>query len=100
MFPTSGKEYELGVGAWLRLLQKYVNRHLNVSPVAVSIHKSPVSAVGMICRRRFCSCSIIPCCGLNRQQSLIRGGRVKYRPRSEEHTSELQSLRHLVCRLL
>src|SRR5438045_9486986 len=23
-----------------------------------------------------------------------------YRPRSEEHTSELQSLRHLVCRLL
>src|SRR5262245_64302184 len=28
-------------------------------------------------------------------------GRVSYRwPRSEEHTSELQSLRHLVCRLL
>src|ERR1035438_7933505 len=25
---------------------------------------------------------------------------VKGRPRSEEHTSELQSLRHLVCRLL
>src|SRR5262245_65394210 len=24
---------------------------------------------------------------------------VKYHPRSEEHTSELQSLRHLVCRL-
>src|SRR5205814_4554197 len=24
----------------------------------------------------------------------------KYAPRSEEHTSELQSLRHLVCRLL
>src|SRR5437899_9893326 len=26
--------------------------------------------------------------------------RVRARPRSEEHTSELQSLRHLVCRLL
>src|SRR5471030_933789 len=25
---------------------------------------------------------------------------VSFRPRSEEHTSELQSLRHLVCRLL
>src|SRR5437899_8109782 len=24
----------------------------------------------------------------------------RHRPRSEEHTSELQSLRHLVCRLL
>src|SRR5205814_3281562 len=30
-----------------------------------------------------------------------RGGRSGFgRPRSEEHTSELQSLRHLVCRLL
>src|SRR5437899_12904948 len=26
--------------------------------------------------------------------------RLPHRPRSEEHTSELQSLRHLVCRLL
>src|SRR5205814_10441272 len=29
-----------------------------------------------------------------------RGGAGHDRPRSEEHTSELQSLRHLVCRLL
>src|SRR5205814_9832009 len=29
-----------------------------------------------------------------------RGRRAKSKPRSEEHTSELQSLRHLVCRLL
>src|SRR5258705_8951620 len=29
-----------------------------------------------------------------------RGGRAIERQRSEEHTSELQSLRHLVCRLL
>src|ERR1039458_2792293 len=32
----------------------------------------------------------------NGKQGLAR----KYIPRSEEHTSELQSLRHLVCRLL
>src|SRR5262245_63330999 len=30
----------------------------------------------------------------------ILAGREPHRPRSEEHTSELQSLRHLVCRLL
>src|SRR5205814_7716165 len=29
-----------------------------------------------------------------------RGSRLRRRVRSEEHTSELQSLRHLVCRLL
>src|SRR5262245_16682207 len=31
---------------------------------------------------------------------LAKRKRAKGRPRSEEHTSELQSLRHLVCRLL
>src|ERR1039458_3956033 len=31
---------------------------------------------------------------------LSAGERASYRLRSEEHTSELQSLRHLVCRLL
>src|ERR1035438_1639082 len=30
----------------------------------------------------------------------LRMGPYDFRPRSEEHTSELQSLRHLVCRLL
>src|SRR5437899_9166154 len=29
-----------------------------------------------------------------------RESHTSFRPRSEEHTSELQSLRHLVCRLL
>src|ERR1035441_217001 len=33
------------------------------------------------------------------ERSLLRSFR-KYANRSEEHTSELQSLRHLVCRLL
>src|SRR5437899_7372657 len=32
--------------------------------------------------------------------SALRAGRLWARRRSEEHTSELQSLRHLVCRLL
>src|SRR5258705_7305329 len=31
---------------------------------------------------------------------LVSGPRMKFNERSEEHTSELQSLRHLVCRLL
>src|SRR5436853_4063087 len=35
-----------------------------------------------------------------RGQSRGRSGRTPRRSRSEEHTSELQSLRHLVCRLL
>src|SRR5438045_6767964 len=36
----------------------------------------------------------LPCFNLWRESGMHRGGR------SEEHTSELQSLRHLVCRLL
>src|SRR5947199_6441579 len=31
---------------------------------------------------------------------VVRSNRRTFLPRSEEHTSELQSLRHLVCRLL
>src|SRR5437899_4466697 len=38
-------------------------------------------------------------CGLPTRLKLRRRAR-KYVLRSEEHTSELQSLRHLVCRLL
>src|SRR5258705_4911410 len=35
-----------------------------------------------------------------RRRGQARGGEAARAPRSEEHTSELQSLRHLVCRLL
>src|SRR2546425_2395775 len=35
-----------------------------------------------------------------RADALFQAGRGKARPRSEEHTSELQSLAYLVCRLL
>src|ERR1039458_8302161 len=44
------------------------------------------------CRQILCGCS-----GRLRVRLLRRN---RERPRSEEHTSELQSLRHLVCRLL
>src|SRR5262245_33135492 len=37
--------------------------------------------------------------GLGLLDELVGAARLR-RPRSEEHTSELQSLRHLVCRLL
>src|SRR5436853_1632474 len=42
------------------------------------------------------------CGGLRRRRALRRhrGLRGRHLGRSEEHTSELQSLRHLVCRLL
>src|SRR5262245_63704778 len=39
---------------------------------------------------------IAACCGV----SVVGTPSTKSRSRSEEHTSELQSLRHLVCRLL
>src|SRR5262245_66692104 len=38
--------------------------------------------------------------GRNPQHRRWRAARARTRLRSEEHTSELQSLRHLVCRLL
>src|SRR5258705_7176373 len=40
------------------------------------------------------------CCPRPRSTATRRAATVGARPRSEEHTSELQSLRHLVCRLL
>src|SRR5437899_10091434 len=41
------------------------------------------------------------CCGWRRSApTAIRPRSAARRDRSEEHTSELQSLRHLVCRLL
>src|SRR5205814_9268564 len=48
----------------------------------------------------------IPVCEMARRivwlvrESLRAGARTRPPPRSEEHTSELQSLRHIVCRLL
>src|ERR1039458_10756450 len=38
--------------------------------------------------------------GVSLSASVISSGRSSQKKRSEEHTSELQSLRHLVCRLL
>src|SRR5262245_64619558 len=38
--------------------------------------------------------------GVDARADIYGVGAVLYRLRSEEHTSELQSLRHLVCRLL
>src|SRR5262245_62973352 len=52
-------------------------------------------------------CNSLGDAGATRGQILAENNQVKkliaafsVRPRSEEHTSELQSLRHLVCRLL
>src|SRR5205814_8180518 len=55
------------------------------------------------CSRRRCSCvrSRPPhAATASRCRTTWRPACARPRPRSEEHTSELQSLRHLVCRLL
>src|SRR5262245_64634480 len=44
--------------------------------------------------------STIPCSSSARRRALSHLGVIEASVRSEEHTSELQSLRHLVCRLL
>src|SRR5689334_24344918 len=49
---------------------------------------------------RSTACGVVHCCRMIRYQSICSGGRTSSRKRSEEHTSELQSQFHLVCRLL
>src|SRR5258705_7364999 len=43
---------------------------------------------------------LAPVCAMASARPCSNGGTVIVMDRSEEHTSELQSLRHLVCRLL
>src|SRR5438045_6460164 len=45
-------------------------------------------------------CNIVRRCGRRRHEESHYSRFRRSFPRSEEHTSELQSLRHLVCRLL
>src|SRR5262245_62869013 len=65
---------------------------------ALTICSRPVSAI------RSCGCTrlVCPALGLSRAPSSARASvrSARSTSRSEEHTSELQSLRHLVCRLL
>src|SRR5205814_9350138 len=63
----------------------------------LSLHDAlPISAVSSITARASTVCAVLPF-----SESVPRA-RIPacLRVRSEEHTSELQSLRHLVCRLL
>src|SRR6266545_6538577 len=54
------------------------------------------SACGRARRRRACRSACTPCRGAR----AAPGSACRPAPRSEEHTSELQSLAYLVCRLL
>src|SRR5438045_7833087 len=63
-----------------------------------SIHFQLFTFLGSIKRKLILSStniSLASCCSFTPEVLLIRS-----KIRSEEHTSELQSLRHLVCRLL
>src|SRR5438045_5214247 len=66
---------------------------------ALPIYRLEVPGAQVKPRRESCP-SVAP--AVAREQQLLIGARVDERriARSEEHTSELQSLRHLVCRLL
>src|SRR2546429_3760143 len=57
-------------------------------------------AGGRFCSRRWFSRTFCLSCGLKLLNSFFGGGVYADRGRSEEHTSELQSRLHLVCRLL
>src|SRR5262245_64883466 len=65
-----------------------------------TLFRSPSSAAARrqvrVPARRLSACAY-PSCGLTDR---VRGAHIFALMRSEEHTSELQSLRHLVCRLL
>src|SRR5262245_65392969 len=68
-------------------------------PATTEIYTLSLHDALPICRRR----PRRPCRHQSRHRSAVvlsqAGARLRA-PRSEEHTSELQSLRHLVCRLL
>src|SRR3712207_8846338 len=75
--------------------------------VKIMTPKKPNSALRKVARVRLSNgievTAYIPGEGHNLQEHsivLVRGGRVRDLPRSEEHTSELQSRQYLVCRLL
>src|SRR5258708_21650364 len=59
-------------------------------------HKYGIVREAVFLRLRVFKCEV----GIDRAQSLISYLRSMTLPRSEEHTSELQSPDHLVCRLL
>src|SRR5437899_4700746 len=60
-------------------------------PYTTLFRSGPLSCKRPIdCRNRPCLAAIV----------FAQGRRLRQYQRSEEHTSELQSLRHLVCRLL
>src|ERR1039458_10793001 len=66
-------------------------------PDAVNSSRMPVAALARFSRLIFQRLSLSPAAV---GSSITRAAAPSFSMRSEEHTSELQSLRHLVCRLL
>src|SRR5258705_8689604 len=63
-----------------------------------TLFRSPEQFLRRVADREFFG--IGQSCGNREAVADVVGGPFRQRQRSEEHTSELQSLRHLVCRLL
>src|SRR5205814_6984213 len=72
---------------------------LGPSECACRYFHGHATTVNALCPRSF-QANCKRCWLLRRNQFSTRQGHPRFGDRSEEHTSELQSLRHLVCRLL
>src|SRR5258705_4751504 len=64
---------------------------------SVTVSDGTVNCVGTVAAG---SCALTPTTAGAKTLTATYGGDATFNGRSEEHTSELQSLRHLVCRLL
>src|ERR1039458_5529281 len=95
----------------LEMLRRQMSTHCSRLIVRRMLRKSPASSeeqrVYHLCSRPILtSCYVLKLIvnprSAPRQEKSLLTVMISYlpRPRSEEHTSELQSLRHLVCRLL
>src|ERR1035438_10606913 len=73
---------------------------MNTDKILFSIRVHPCSSAAMILFPRCCGSHARPRARRGRACPAHSPETTKLARRSEEHTSELQSLRHLVCRLL
>src|SRR5438045_4777966 len=68
----------------------------------LSLHDAlPISVLNAVLKTSYSEALLLAALRIiSRGEARLRRCRYRERNRSEEHTSELQSLRHLVCRLL
>src|SRR5690348_17752161 len=75
-------------------------RVTGVQTCALPISRSTSASTWVAFRRRRSCSALSPCSGSGVSRACTHSARARAARRSEEHTSELQSPVHLVCRLL